>query len=314
MDSRLHPEARAAKLRSDEAAALLPPVSLIPPLDASRVVNDKLAMMHTPGGPEMADSRDSWVFAQGRRIQCRMHRPVQAETLPVLIWFHGGGWVWSNIDTHDRLTREYAAGAGIATISVDYSLSPEARFPRALLECADVVRKIVANASEWGIDASRIVIGGDSAGGNLALATALALRDHGGPKLRGLLPLYPVTSPDFDRASWLEFADGYGLTRVGMMAYWDLYMRDAADRLNPLAAPLLADVTGFPPTLIQVAELDILRDEGIAMAEKLRAAGVDVTLETVQGVLHGFMRLMGSVTPAAEAIARANVWLRRVMG
>jgi acetyl esterase len=313
MDQRLHPEMRATKQRMDEAASQWPPVSLTPPLDPSRIINDKLNLMHTSGGPMMAATRDGFVFAQGRRVLCRMHRPVVAETLPVLIWFHGGGWVWSSIDTHDRLVREYAAGAGVATINVDYSLSPEARFPRALLECADVVRKVAAEAAEWGIDPSRIAIGGDSAGGNLALATALLLRGQGGPALRGVLTPYPVTSADFERGSWREFAEGYGLTRAGMMAYWDLYLRDAADRLNPLAAPVLADVTGFPPTLIQLAELDILRDEGLAMAEKLRAAGVDVTVETVKGVLHGFMRLTGTVTPAADAVARANAWLRRVL-
>ncbi len=280
-------------------------------MDPHRIISDKLNLPHSEGGPDMAASHDRWVFAQGRRVLCKVHRPTEAATHPVLIWFHGGGWVWSTVDTHDRLVREYSAAAGVVTINVDYSLSPEARFPRAVLECADVVRHVAAHAADWGIDPTRIFIGGDSAGGNLALAVALLLRDQGGPTLRGVLGIYPVTSAAFDLPSAAEFAEGYGLTRTGMQAYWNLYLRDDADRHNPLAAPLLADLKGFPPTLIQVAELDILRDEGLAMAEKLKAAGVDVTTETIPGVLHGFMRLMGTVTPAAEAIARASAWLKQ---
>ena len=185
------------------------------------------------------------------------------------------------------------------------------KFPHALLECAAVVRDIAAHAAEWGIDPAKILVGGDSAGGNLALATALLLRDTGGPALAGILAAYPVTSADFTRPSYREFGEDFGLTRAGMSAYWDLYTRDDADRHNPLACPVLADVAGLPPTLIQLAELDVLHDEGQAMGERMRAAGVDVTLETVPGVLHGFMRLSGSVDAAAAAIARAGAWLKR---
>ncbi len=312
MDERLNPEMRKARLRMDAAAAAFPPVTLAAPLDESRAINDRLNLLWAEGGPKMLLTSDRWVFARGRRIQCRMHRPSAEPTLPVLVWFHGGGWVWSSIDTHDRLVREYAAAGNVATISVDYALSPEARFPQALLECADVVRRIAAEAADWGIDPARIVVGGDSAGGNLALAVALLLRDTGGPNLCGLLTAYPVTSADFTTASYHEFAEGYGLTRASMMAYWDLYTRDAADRLNPLAAPLRADVTGLPPTLIQVAELDVLRDDGTAMAEKLITAGIDTVFESCPGVLHGFMRLSRAVAVARDAIARAGIWLKRV--
>lgn len=314
MDERMDPEMRAARGRMDAAAAELPPVSLAPPIDASQVINDRLNLMWAQGGPEMAETQERWVFARGRRILCRMHRPTKSAVLPALIWFHGGGWVWSSLDTHDRLVREYAASGEVATINVDYALSPEAKFPQALLECADVVRAIAADAGTWGIDPARIVVGGDSAGGNLALATALLLRDAGGPLLRGILAAYPVTDADFTRASYGEFAEGYGLTRAGMMAYWHHYTRDEADRHNPLAAPLRADVAGLPPVLIQVAELDVLRDEGIAMARKLEAAAVPVTLETCPGVLHGFMRLSGAVGVAKDAITRAGAWLKHVVG
>jgi acetyl esterase len=262
----------------------------------------------------MAYSEDRWLAVRGRRVLCRMHRPVDAPTLPVLVWFHGGGWVFSSIDTHDRLVREYAEAGGVAAVSVDYALSPEAKFPQALLECADVVRALAQHADDWGIDPARIVVGGDSAGGNLALATALLLRDHGGPQLAGILTPYPVTNADFDTPSYREFADGYGLTRAGMQAYWDAYTRDAADRLNPLAAPLRAHMAGLPPVLVQVAELDVLRDDGVALVERLQAAGVDATLDRCPGVLHGFMRLSSAVDAAQHAIDRGGRWLRRVVG
>ncbi len=311
MDERMDPDMRAARKRMDEEAAKLPPVSLNPPLDASRHINEQLQLVWAEGGPEMYSSEDIWVFGHGRRILCRLHRPSAEQNLPILVWFHGGGWVWSSVDTHDRLVREYAAAANVAVINVDYTLSPEARFPQALFECADAVRQVALHAEGWRLDPSRIALGGDSAGGNLALCTALLLRDTEGPAIAALLPVYPVTDGECATLSYQEFGEGYGLTRTAMQAYWDLYTRDAADRLNPLASPLRADPTGLPPTLIQVAQLDVLRDEGIAMAEKMRAAGVEVVLEECPGVLHGFMRLSGHVQVTRDAIARAGAWLRQ---
>ncbi len=313
MDDRMHPEMRAAKQMMDQAAAAFPPVSLEPPLDASRAINDQLLMKLAEGGPQMHHSKDVFIAAHGRRIQCRMHKPVDKPNLPILVWFHGGGWVWSSIDTHDRLVREYAAAGEVATVNVDYSLAPEAKFPRAVFEAADAIRQIAHHAHAWGLDPSRIAVGGDSAGGNLALAAAMLLRDTNGPALRGLLPVYPVTDAACETLSYQEFGEDYGLTRVGMRAYWDLYLSHPADRYNPLAAPLRGDVAGLPPTYLPVAELDVLRDEGIAMAEKMQAAGVEVTLEICPGVLHGFMRLTGHVSVARDSVAKAGAFLRRVM-
>ncbi len=301
---------RAARARMDAAAAKYPPVLPQEPFDQHRQVNDTLSMLWAQGGPVMADSADRWVFARGRRVLCRLHRPRRDATLPLLIWFHGGGWLWASVDTHDRLTRELAVAGEVAVISVDYALAPEARFPQAVLECAAVVRQVAANAALWGIDPARIVLGGDSAGGNLALATALALRDGGGPTLAGLLCAYPVTDADFETPSYQEFAEGYGLTRAGMQSYWNLYLRDPADRLNPLAAPLRGRLEGLPPTLLQLAELDVLRSDGERMAEALGRAGVAVTLETYAGMLHGFMRLSEAVGATRTAITSAGGWLK----
>jgi acetyl esterase len=311
-DPRWDSEMLAIRRRMDERAAQHPPVLLAEPLDAHRVTNDALNLPLAEGGPVMAETSDRWVFARGRRVLCRLHRPRTDAVLPVLVWFHGGGWVWSSVDTHDRLVREYAAAGDVAVVNVDYALSPEAKFPQALMECAAVVRFLAAEGASWGVDPSRMLVGGDSAGGNLALATALHLRDSGGPALRGILAAYPVAAPDFSTPSYEEFDQGYGLTAAGMEAYWNLYLRDVADRRNPLAAPLLADHAGMPPTLIQLAELDVLRSEGERLAEKMQAAGVAVTSETIPGVAHGFMRLTGHVARAREAVARAGTWLRGV--
>jgi acetyl esterase len=312
-DPRWDSEMLAVRRRMEEMASLHPPVLPVEPFDDHRAVNDALNMPWAEGGPAMADSKDMWVSARGRRVLCRLHRPRTDAPLPVLVWFHGGGWVWSSIDTHDRLAREYAAAADVAVINVDYALSPEAKFPQAVLECAAVVRAVAADGGAWGVDAARLALGGDSAGGNLALATALLLRDTAGPAPRGLLAAYPVAAPDFTTPSYREFDQGYGLTTAAMRGYWDLYLRDAADRHNPLAAPLLADHAGMPPTLIQLAELDVLRCEGEHLAERMREAGVRVTSETIEGVAHGFMRLTGHVGRAREAVARAGVWLREAL-
>ncbi len=309
---RWDPEMRAIRARMDAEAAKLPPVLMTEPFGPSRAINERLAMLVGQGGPAMAETREHWLLIRGRRLLVRVHKPRTDAKLPVLVWFHGGGWVFQSIDSHDRLCRELAVAGDVATASIDYALAPESRFPGPLLECADAVRAIAE--TDWGLDTSQIAVGGDSAGGNLALCTALHLRDLGGPSLRGILAPYPVTDADFTSPSYEEFAEGHGLTRASMQAYWDLYTRDAADRLNPLAAPLRADCKGLPPTLIGLAELDVLRSDGERMATRMRAAGVAVTLLTYPGMLHGFYRLTEDVGAARKAVADAGAWLKGVMG
>jgi acetyl esterase len=296
---------------AEQAAAKYPAIRLEMPFEPQRAINDALNLPFAAGGPLMADTAERWVAARGRRIFCRVHRPVTSRALPVLVYFHGGGWVWSSVDTHDRLAREYAAAGEVAIVSVDYALSPEAKFPQALEECAAVVRHVAAHGAEWGLDQDRILVGGDSAGGNLALATALKLRDEAGPKLRGVLATYPVCDSRLDTPSYQEFGAGYGLTRERMAFYWSVYVPHEADRLHPLAAPLRADPAGLPPTLVHLAEFDVLRSEGEAMAARLKAAGVRVECETFAGVVHGFLRATASVQKARDAVAKAGAWLRR---
>jgi len=312
-DPRWDPEMLAFSTLMEQEGAKLPPATLTLPLDASRAVTEALNVPLTEGGPQMAESGDRWLPVRGRRLLCRFHRPT-AGPLPVLLYIHGGGWVWNSIDTHDRLMREYAAGAGCAVLGPDYALSPEAAFPQALEECAAVVRWIAREGAAWGLDPSRIVVGGDSAGGNLAAALALMLRETDpGLKLRGLLLNYGVFDANLTTSSYEEFAEGYFLTREKMRFYWDCYCPRPADRLNPLASPVRGDLRGLPPVLLHVAELDVLAAENHAMAARLRDAGVEVQSRLFPGTAHGFLRAVNHVGAAREAVAEAGAWLKRVL-
>ena len=190
--SRVDPELAAFFRDVGQEMAKYPPVRMEVPYEPHRQTVDTIALKATIGGPVMAETIDRWVAARGRRILCRLYRPRVNEPLPVMVHFHGGGWIQSSIDTHDRLAREYAVAGDVAVVSVDYALSPEAKFPRALEECAAVVRHLAGHGSEWNVDGSRILLGGDLVGGNLALTVALLLRDTNGPPIKGILASYPV--------------------------------------------------------------------------------------------------------------------------
>jgi acetyl esterase len=298
----------------EAAGAKHPPIALTLPLDGARATTEALNLPLCAGGPAMAESADRWLPIRGRRLLCRFHRPSNG-LLPVLVYLHGGGWVWNSIDTHDRLMREYAAGGGCAVIGPDYALSPEAAFPQAVEECAAVLRWVARQGADSGLDPTRIVIGGDSAGANLAMGVALLLRaTDPAIHLRGLLLNYGVFDADLDTPSYREFADGYFLTREKMRFYWDCYAPRPADRLNPLAAPLRADLNGLPPVLLHIAELDVLASENHAMAGRLREAGVAVQSRVFPGTAHGFLRALNHVQAARDATAEAGAWLRRVLG
>ncbi|WP_137177861.1 alpha/beta hydrolase [Roseomonas sp. AR75] len=313
-DSRWDPEMLAFSTMMEARAAALPPIVLQPPLDEARLLNDGPQLDLSQGGPAMAESGDRWLPIRGRRLLCRFHRPA-AGPLPTLVYIHGGGWVWGSVDTHDRLMREYAAGGGCAVIGPDYALSPEAAFPQALEECAAVVRWVARKGAEWGLDPARIVIGGDSAGANLAMGAALLLRETDPDiRLAGLLLNYGVFDSNLDSATYREFAEGYFLTRAKMRFYWECYCPRPADRLNPLAAPLRADLRGLPPVLLHIAELDVLAAENRAMAERLREAGVNVESRLFPGTAHGFLRALSHVTASREAAAGGAAWLKRVFG
>lgn len=313
-DPRWDPEMLAFNRLAEAEAARHPPVVLALPLDAARATTEALNIPLCAGGPAMAESADRWLPIRGRRLLCRVHRPSPG-LLPMLVYIHGGGFVWNSVDTHDRLMREYAARAGCAVIGPDYALSPEAPFPQALEECAAVLRWLARHGGEWGFDPGRIALGGDSAGANLALAAALLLLETDPAlALRGLLLNYGVFDSRLDTPSYAAFAEGYGLTRERMRFYWDCYCPRPADRLHPLAAPLRADLAGLPPVLLHIAELDVLASENLAMAEALGRAGVAVQARVFPGTAHGFLRAQDHVAKAREAVAEGAAWLAGRLG
>ena len=243
----------------------------------------------------------------------RIHRPDDAAVLPGLVYLHGGGWTLFSLDTHDRLMREYAARAGVAVIGIDYSLSPEAKFPRALDETVAVVRWLRGQGAALGIDTARIAIGGDSAGANLSVAANLRLRDAREPLLAAMLLNYGA----YDSRPTPSYAryDGpdYMLTVAEMDGFWRNYTRGAADLGDPYVCPALADLTGLPPAFMTIARCDILADMNRGMAMALRAAGVPVTDIVYDGATHSFLEAMSIAPLAQRALADASNWLREVL-
>jgi acetyl esterase len=281
------------------------------PFDEPRRINDGPQVPLSEGGPVMAESRDLLLPIRGRRMQVRLHRPSNEPNLPVLIYMHGGGWVWGSIDTHDRLMRSYAAASGCAVLGPDYALSPEAIFPQAIEECHALLRHVATRGAELGLDSSRIILGGDSAGANLATGLALLNAEQPEPiPLAGLLLNYGVFDHRLDTASYQEFADGYGLTLAKMRFYWDAYCPDLVARASAFASPMRGELSVLPPTLLHIAELDVLCAENLAFAEKLRAAGVPLETQLFPGTVHGFLRALGRVGAADRAVEAAGVWLK----
>jgi acetyl esterase len=229
-----------------------------------------------------------------------------------LVYFHGGGWVVGDLETHDAICRALAKQFGGVVIAVDYALSPEERFPSALDDAFAVTRWVAKNAEDLGVDAERLAVGGDSAGGNLAAVVAMRCRDAGGPSLAAQVLVYPVTNlSSFDTASYTEFREGYWLSREGMQWFASQYLESAEDGLHPDASPLLAmDLKGLPPALVITAEFDPLRDEGEAYAERLRQAGVPVVMSRYAGLVHGFLCMRGMLPAGQEAIDEVAAFLR----
>jgi acetyl esterase len=251
---------------------------------------------------------------QGGDLRLRIYRPIGQGPFPVLVFFHGSGFVLCSLDTHDGICRNLCAGGHCVVVSVDYRLAPEHKYPAGLDDCVRATRWAADNMAELEGDALRIAIGGDSAGANLAAAAALHLRDHGGPALRGQLLIYPVT--DYHTpgtASYRENADGYGLTRDTMVWFWEHYLQESAQAADPLVSPLRAqDLSRLPPALVVTAEYDPLRDEGEHYAEKLRAAGTPAITSRWDGMNHGFFFWVGRVDKAGAAMAESCRWLRQI--
>jgi acetyl esterase len=230
-----------------------------------------------------------------------------------MLYFHGGGWVAGNLDSHDPVARNLCAGAGAVVVAVDYRLAPEHRFPAATDDCMCALDWLAHHAGELEGNAARIAVAGDSAGGNLAAVTVLRARDEGGPRLAGQLLIYPVTAHyTRDTRSYSENGRGYLLTREAIEFFWASYLDDPANARNPHTAPLeITDLSGLPPAMVITAEFDPLRDEGEEYGERLQQAGVPTTIRRYDGMIHGFFALTGILDKTDLALDEACSWLKR---
>jgi acetyl esterase len=295
-----------------DRGAGVPATHTLPVAVARTQYEARIALMAPPA--EIAGAREQTIDGPGGPLRIRLYTPRGKGPFPLLVFFHGSGFVLCSLDTHDGMCRNLCAGAGCVVASVGYRLAPEYKFPAGIDDCLHATRWAAAHVAELGADSARIAVAGDSAGANMAAVTALRVRDEGGPALCAQLLLYPVTdyySPG--TPSYEENAEGYGLTRDTMKWFWDHYLSEASQGAHPHASPLRAtDLSGLPPALVITAEYDPLRDEGERYAEKLRAAGVQVAMSRYDGVNHGFMFWVGVVDKAGVAMAEACEWLRGV--
>ncbi|MFU8814625.1 MAG: alpha/beta hydrolase [Pseudomonadales bacterium] len=248
-------------------------------------------------------------------LALRIYSPDGGAATGALVYFHGGGWVIGDLDSHDETCRRLCSGAGIKVVAVHYRRAPKTTYPGAVEDCYAATAWVAEHAAELNVDAERIAVGGDSAGGNLAAAVALMARDRGGPALKFQLLIYPVTAADFDTASYHDNAEGYLLSRRAMQWFWDQYVPDLDQRREPYAAPLAAaSLADLPPALVQTAEYDPLRDEGEAFAAALERAGVAVRSTRYPGLIHGFFGMQDAVAAARPALAEAVDALREHLG
>jgi len=246
-------------------------------------------------------------------LPVRIYTPAGDEPFPVLLYFHGGGFVVCNLDTHETICRLLSSQAECIVISVDYRLAPEHPYPAAVEDCLAATRWAAEHAETLGGDPARIAVAGDSAGGNLATVVALRARDEGGPQLSAQLLVYPITDHyEPGTPSYTENAEGFFLTRNGMMWFFDHYLGDDVERDDPHVFPLRANsLEGLPPALLITAEYDPLRDEGVRYAERLREAGVDTVHLSCDGMIHGFFGQVAIIDKAGETVAESCLWLRR---
>ncbi|AYY12527.1 alpha/beta hydrolase [Actinobacteria bacterium YIM 96077] len=259
--------------------------------------------------------RDLHVPGPGGAIPVRLYTPDTPGPWPAYIWLHGGGWTIGSANENEVASRAVCNAAGVAVVAAEYRLAPEHPFPAAPHDCYAVLEWVAAHGGELGVDGTRVAIGGESAGGNLATVVAMMSRDRGGPPIRAQVPVCPVYGhPDDGFASYVECATGYGMTAGAMRFFFDQYVTDPAQLADPYLLPLRAThLRGLPPALIMTAQYDVLRDEGEEFARRLADAGVDVELARYDGQIHGFYGLHTELPAAARSHAHAAGFLRRTL-
>lgn len=290
------------------------------PLETMSVADARAVLVGAQAGVKLtlpkADVSEKTIHVDGQDIKLTIVRPAGVKgTLPAFMFFHGGGWVLGDYATHERLVRDLVAGSGAVAVFVNYTPSPEAHYGVAIKQAYDATAWVAAHGKEIKVDGQRLAVAGNSVGGNMAAVVALMAKDKGGPALRFEALLWPVTDANFETASYQQFANDHFLTKGMMQWFWDSYTTDAAQRKEIYAAPLQASVAqlkGLPPTLIETAEFDVLRDEGEAYGHKLNAAGVDVTSVRYGGMIHdfGLLNVVSQVPAVRAAMAQASQQLK----
>jgi len=303
---------QAQKIADTIAALNLKPIKDSTPAEARESMRTRTAGL----GPveEVAAVADHRVPVEGGEITVRLYAPAGVGPHPVLVFYHGGGWVIGDLYTHDGLCRSIVNAAGCAVASVDYRLAPEFKFPIAVEDSYVALKWVAANAARLGLDSARVAVGGDSAGGNLAAVMALLARDRRGPRILLQVLVYPVTNHDFGTKSYAENATGYVLTTEDMRWFWRHYLSREEQGGEVSASPLRAKSLGdLPPALVITAGCDPLRDEGDAYAARLRDAGVPVTLTAYPGMFHGFLRMTRLLDQARAALDEVAGALRKAL-
>jgi acetyl esterase/lipase len=278
-----------------------------------RAAHDFEAPRLSGPGPRLPLVGDLVIGGPHGWIPLRAYAPVQGHGLPVIAYFHGGGWTVGSIASFDAVARALAVASGALVVSAGYRLAPEHPFPIPVDESVTVLRWLAANAAQIGGDGTRLAGAGDSAGPTLAAVAARRLRDEGGPPLRMQALVYPVCDAAFDTPSAGRYATGYGFTAAAMRRFWDLYL-DGANGADPDASPLRApDLAGLPPAFVATAEADVLRDEGESYGAALRAAGVRATVRRYPGTVHGFWRWLAHCNASRRAVGEVGAALRAAL-
>ncbi|MFZ6769413.1 alpha/beta hydrolase [Undibacterium sp. Di26W] len=290
------------------------------PLEQLSVADARGVLVGAQAGVKLvlpkADVSEKIVRLDGSDVKLTIVRPAGVKkTLPAFMFFHGGGWVLGDYPTHERLVRDLVAQSGAVAVFVNYTPSPEAGYGVAIQQAYAATKWVAEHGKDIQVDGSRLAVAGNSVGGNMAAVVSLMAKEKGEPKLRSQVLLWPVTDASFDNASYQQFADGHFLTRNMMKWFWDNYTTDQAKRKEIHASPLQASteqLKGLPPTLIQTAEFDVLRDEGEAYGQKLAAAGVAVTTVRYKGMIHdfGLLNVLSTVPAVRSAMLQAGAELQ----
>lgn len=288
------------------------PLETLSPADARNVLSGAQQGAKLPP----AEVSEKTIRVDGKPLQLTVVRPAGAKgVLPAFMFFHGGGWILGDYPTHERFVRDLVADSGAAAVFVNYTPSPEARYPVAIKEAYAATKWVAEHGAEIQVDGSRLAVAGNSVGGNMAAVVALVAKANGGPKLRAQVLFWPVTNANFENASYDEFANDHFLTKGMMNWFWDAYTTDPKQRREIHASPLQAtaeQLRGLPPTLVQTAEKDVLRDEGEAYARKLDAAGVPVVATRYNGMIHdfGLLNVLSELPATRAALHQAGEELK----